>query len=469
MSRSESLDSPLDSLAARLRGALVRPGDPDWDTARAPWNLNVEQHPAAVAYPQDDDDLRLIIAAAKAAGLGITVQPRGHGANGDLAGCILIRPAAFDQVEISIDDRYARVGAGVLWGTLLPQLDGTGLIPLPGSSPDVSVVGYLLSGGHSWFSRWKGLAANSIRAIEFVTADGESRRLRADDTVAGEDADLLWALRGGGGLFGIVTAVEIDLYPAPALFGGKITFPGEAAEVVFEEVRSVLADAPDELSIFMGMLNAPDAPFVPEAMRGKTFATVDVVFVGEPDAGAALIAPILQAAPALIDGTRPLPIGQLGEVAAEPEAPLPALDWCATITDLDKDGMDRLIGAFRAATPAGLTMLQLRPLGGAVAEIGADAHGVVGHLEAEFLAFAVAILAAPGMHLERRSVFGPMDDALAGRTEVRTVPSMLTGGFDLTNAYSPQTLRRLTRIKHKADPDHLIRSNRPLAAMGGSA
>jgi hypothetical protein len=469
MSRSESLRSHLDELATNLRGELVRPGDRRWDAARTPWNLTVDQHPTAVAYPVDDDDLRRILDTARSAGLGVTVQPRGHGASGDLADCILVRPSAFDEIEVFPEEQYVRVGAGVLWGTLLPHLDGTGLVPLPGTSPDVSVVGYLLSGGHSWFSRWKGLAANSIRAVEFVDADGASRRLSAADASAGADADLLWALRGGGGLFGIVTALEVDLYPAPSLFGGKLMFPGSAAEDVFEQVRRVLDDAPNELSIFMGMVNMPNAPFVPEALRGQTVASADVVFVGDAAEGSALIQPIREVAPVLLDQTRPFMISQLGEVAAEPDAPMPALDWCATITELGEDGLRAIVEAFREASPAGLSMIQLRPLGGAVAHLDADAHAVVGHLEADYLAFAVAILPGPGQQLDREAVFGPLDRALEGRTEVRAVPSMLPSGSDLASAYPPQILRRLTQIKLTSDPDNVVRSNRPLASVGSEA
>lgn len=468
MSSPERLEIPLQTLAASLRGALVRPHDPEWDRARTPWNLTVDQQPAAVVFPQDDDDLRLILDTARTQGLGVTVQPRGHGASGDLSDCILIRPQAFDEVEIFEDDRYARVGAGVLWGTLLAKLDGTGLVALPGSSPDVSVAGYLLSGGHSWFSRWKGLAANSIRAIEFVNAAGVSRRLRADDTVVGDDADLLWALRGAGGLFGIVTTLEIDLYPAPSLFGGKLTFPGDAAETVFAHARKVIDAAPDELSMFLGMINMPDLPMVPELMRGQIFATIDVVFVGDPADGAAFLKPILDSTPVLLNQTRPFTISQLGEVAAEPEDPIPLVDWSATISEIDQDGLDALVAAFRAATPAGLTMLQLRRLGGAVAEMGADAHGVVGHLDAEYLAFAVAIPLHPDRPFDAQAVFGPLDAVLDGNREKRTVPSMLPHGVGLSGAYPPETISRLARIKRAVDPDNILRSNRPLvdAAVG---
>ncbi|MCU1443933.1 MAG: FAD-linked oxidase [Cryobacterium sp.] len=462
MFSSPSPGSVLEALAADLNGTLLQPDDPEWDTARSPWNLTVDQRPAAVAFPRDENDIRLILSAARAEGLGVTVQPRGHGANGDLSDCILVRPKAFDVVEINVDDRVARIGAGVLWGNVLPQLEGTGLVPLAGTNPDVSVAGYLLSGGHSWFSRWKGLAANSIRAVELVDADGRSRRLSSEDALAGADADLLWALRGGGGLFGIVTALEIDLYPAPGLYGGKLLFPGEAAEEVFEQVRNTLAGAPDELSIFLGMINMPDSPFAPEPLRGRTFTTADVVFVGDAAEGASLLQPILDSAPAVLDQTRAFTIGQLGDVAAEPQDPSPAIDWAATISELDRPGLDSLAAAFREASPAGLTLVQLRPLGGAIAQLGADAHGVVGYIESEYLAFAAAIRMGPDHILDPDRVFGALQDVVEGRTEHRTVPSMLPSGADLRKAYPADTLRRLEQIKRAVDPDNILRSNRPL-------
>jgi FAD/FMN-containing dehydrogenase len=457
MSFTSHHESAFEELAELLDGALVRPGDATWDEARSPWNLAVAQEPAAVITPTHVEDIGHILRAAHATGLDVSVQPRGHGANGDLAGCILLRPSAFDEITVHVAERYARVGAGVLWGTFLLALEGTGLIALAGTNPDISVTGYLLSGGHSWFSRWKGLAAHSIRAVELVDGSGTVRRVTAES-----DPDLLWALRGGGGLFGVVTALEIDLFEAPELFGGKILFPGATAEVAFQLVAEIMATAPDELTILAGLITMPDAPFIPEPLRGQTFASADVVFVGSAEAGAALLAPLVSAVSPVADLTRPFTIGQLGEVADEPTAPSAALDWAATLTDASGSALADIVAGFRAASPAGLTLLSLRPLGGAIASADRDASGVVGHLDAAYLLFAAAIVEDPTRVLDPDALFGPLEAAVANRTVQLTVPTLLTHGQGLADAYGEADLARLAEIKRRVDPHDIIRSNRPL-------
>lgn len=454
---ADSAADALDKLASAVTGTLILPDDPEWDAERLPWNRAVDQRPVAVAIPQNVDDLNLILATALSGGFEVAVQPRGHGANDPLTGCILVRMSAFDEISIDADARLARIGAGVSWGSVLPLLDGTGLIPLSGTNPDVTVAGYLLSGGHSWFSRWKGLAAHSIRAVELVDASGVFRRVTAES-----DPDLLWALRGGCGLFGIVTTIEIDLFEAPELYGGKIIFPGAAAEAVFSSVDTLMRVAPDELSIFFGMINMPDVEFVPEPLRGGTFTTVDVVYAGNPIDGAALLVPVVASAPVLMDTTRPFSIGSIGEVAAEPTEPSVTHDWSTAITDFDRDSFAAFAAAFREASAHGLTLAQLRPLGGAQSDPARDDIGVVGHVDSRYLAFAAAISPWPGAPLDPTQIFGPLDDATESITSPRSVPSLLSSGQNLADAYSPETLERLSLISIAVDPERLLHSNRQL-------
>ena len=461
MHHTIEMDPQLRTLAATLDGRLVLPDDADWDEARSPWNRAIEQSPAAVAIPAGADDLRRIIAAARVGGYEIAVQPNGHGANSDLRNCILVRTSSFDEVTINVDERLARIGSGVKWGAVLPRLEGTGLIALAGTNPDVTPAGYLLSGGHSWFSRWKGLAAHSIRAVELVDARGRQRRVTADSTAEG-DAELIWALRGAAGMLGIVTTIEIDLYPAPALFGGKIAFPIEAAAILFEQFAAIMATAPDELTIFAGLINMPDLEMVPEPMRGHSFATMDVVFVGDADTARTLLAPLLAAAPVIADMTTPFEIGHLGEVSDEPGDPLPFLDWTAAVTELGEDGFGPLIEAFTATSPAGISMLELRPLGGALSDPTPDATGIVGHLDSQYLIYAGAILLDPNRRIDRGSVFGPFEDAVREFAVPRTSPTFLVPGQDLSAAFPPESLERLGKIKFAVDPDSLFRSNRRL-------
>jgi len=452
----------LADLDAQLEGTLLLPGDPGWDDARAPWNLSVHQHPRAIARPRSVRDIRRLIIAARETGVGLTVQPRGHGASGELTDTILVRTTAFDEVTVNVVGRFARVGAGVSWGALLHRLDGTGLLALAGSNPDVSVVGYMLSGGHSWFSRWKGLAAHSVRAVEMVDAQGVLRRVTQES-----DPELLWALRGAGGLFGVVTAVEIDLFAAPELYGGKVLYPAESAEVVFGAALDILLDAPPELSLVLGLINMPDVEAVPELLRGRSFTQVDAVFVGSEADGQGLLAPLRTIAPVIADLTRPFSIGQLGDVSAEPQEPSATLDWSRSVTELDSATLAQLVGAFRTGSYAGLTLLQIRPLGGVLVDAGVGSDGVAGHLDARFLLFAAAIL-PPGAPVpaagERHLLFQPLDDTLAAVGSPRTVPSFLASGEDLSLAFAPGDLERLGRIKTQVDPENLFRSNRALPA-----
>ncbi|WP_166791645.1 FAD-binding oxidoreductase [Cryobacterium frigoriphilum] len=459
MSNSTRLQPALDYLAADLHGSLVRPGDPDWDTARRPWNRSVDQHPLAVATPRDVHDVTRILAAARAGGFGVTVQPRGHGATNDCSDCILVRTSAFDEITIDNAHRVARVGSGISWGTLLARLEGTGLIALAGSSPDVSVTGYLLSGGHSWFSRWQGLAAHSIRAVELVDGRGDVCRVTPES-----NPELLWALRGGGGLFGVVTLLEIDLFEAPELFGGRLVFDAGSAEVVLTQVAAIMADAPNELSIFAGLINMPDIEMVPEPMRGNSFATVDVVFVGSAARGAELLAPLLTSVVPLMDQTRVFPISRLGEVSADPDEPVPALDWGATLTEVTPDTIGALVAGFRAASSAGLTMLQLRPLGGAIRPDarGNSPAGVVGSLSAEYIIFAAALLMDPSRQVDDH-VFDPLRAATAGTTVPRSPLSLLSSSFTIADAMAPEDIAHLAEIKRTVDPQGVMRSNVPLA------
>jgi hypothetical protein len=308
--------------------------------------------------------------------------------------------------------------------------------------------------GRRWFSRWQGLAAHSIRAVELV----DVCRVTAES-----NPELLWALRGGGGLFGVVTALEIDLFEAPELFGGRIVFHAEGADTVLEQVATIMADAPNELSIFAGLINMPDAPMVPAPMRGRSFATVDVVFVGDAERGAELLAPLVTAVVPIMDQTRMFPISRLGEVSADPDEPMPALDWGVILLEFTPETIGELVAAFHAASPAGLSMLQLRPLGGAIRPDarGNSPAGVVGGLTAECLVFAAALLMDPS-HSVDDHVFDPLRAATAGKTVPRSPLSLLSNSRTVADAVSPADIVRLAKIKRTVDPDGVMRSNVPL-------
>jgi FAD/FMN-containing dehydrogenase len=256
-----------DELRGRLQGEYVTPRDSNWDEARLAWNLAVDQRPAAVAVPETAEDIVEIVRFARANGLRVAGQSTGHNAAPLAAGLehtVLVKTHRMRAVEVDVDARIARAEAGALWMDVTGAATPHGLAALAGSSPDVGVAGYSLGGGISWMARRYGLATNSVVAIELVNHEGELVRADAD-----QNADLFWALRGGGGSFGIVTAIEMALYPVKELYAGWLIFPMERAGEVLNAWREWVDTVPDEVTSIGRLLQVPPLPDIPEPLRGR--------------------------------------------------------------------------------------------------------------------------------------------------------------------------------------------------------
>lgn len=446
--------APLERLRTELRGELLLPGDAGYDAARTPWNLSIEQRPAAVAEPADVDDVRAIVRAAREAGLGVTTQPNGHGASDDLDSVVLVRPRRLDELHVDVEARVLRVGAGVNWGRALAALEGTGLIGLAGSNPEVNVVGLAIAGGQSMFSRRYGLTARSIIAVELVDAAGDVRRVTDAD-----DGELLWALRGGGGLFGVITAIELALHPGDALYGGGLVFPVEAAAPVLAAAYALANDEP-ELGLDIGMMRFPDLPVMPPHLRGRIVATVGLVHVGDEATGRVFADRLLAVAEPIANSLTTFTIGQLAAVAAEPVDPMPMADYGAAIGPLDETFAGDFVDAFLRGAEHGLTRCSIRAMGGAIAEeLGAELSAI-GAVHTPGLLSSGALLLDPTV--DGAAALAPLRELAAKYPAEGMVPSFLGMQTSLADAYGPAVLDRLAAVKHRVDPDGLIRSNRPL-------
>src|SRR6185437_15936929 len=256
----------FERLSTSLDGELVLPTDPSWDEARTAWNLAVDQRPAAVVLAESTADVAETIRAARSAGLSVAPQGTGHGATplGDLSDTILLRTSRMRGVSVDPKRRTARVEAGVLWQEVTDAAAEHGLAALAGSSHDVGVVGYTLGGGISWLARKYGLSSNAVLAAEIVDAEGNQRRLDYEN-----DPDLFWAIRGGGGAFAVVTALEIRLFPIAEIYAGTLFFPIDGAREVLSAWLELTDRAPDELMSVGRLMRFPDLPMVPEPVRGK--------------------------------------------------------------------------------------------------------------------------------------------------------------------------------------------------------
>ena len=219
----------LENLRTLCGGAVALPGDEGYDSARSGFNLGLDQRPAAVAYPADPAEVAALVRCARAAGLRIAPQSTGHNAGplGDLRDTLLIKTSGLQGVEIDPVRRIARAGAGALWEDVVDAAAPHGLYPLHGSAPTVGVVGYSLGGGMGWLARSHGLQTNSVTAIELMTGEGELVRTDRE-----HDPELFWALRGGGGNFGVVTAIEFRVYPVREAYAGMLIWDWTHADRV---------------------------------------------------------------------------------------------------------------------------------------------------------------------------------------------------------------------------------------------
>lgn len=443
------------TLRDAVKGAVVLPGDATWEQERLAWHLTNDQHPAAVVHVTGVDDVVAAVNFAKQHGLSVTAQARGHGATAALQGAILLRTLGLTAIEVDEQARIARVEPGVRWGELNEVLAPTGLTGLPGSSGDTSVVGYTLGGGLSWFGRKYGQAANHVHAVELVTADGEPVRVTAES-----DPELFWAVRGGGGDFGIVTALELRLFAEPQIYGGRMTFAAEHAREVFRSFVAVTKSAPEDLTLWAWLMNMPDAPMIPEPMRGRWLVMIDAVYLGSSSAADALLAPIRAAAPLLSDTVGTVPLNQLDGVANEPVDPVPGLLQGTLLSGFDESAVDALIAAANPGQPSPVAVFEVRHLGGAFAR-PQPTDGAAGALAEPYLLFFGGFLPSPAFTPILEAAMGEITEAMATWDTQRTHLNM-SSNKPVEVLFPTDVLSSLRAIKHRRDPNGVIRSNHPV-------
>jgi hypothetical protein len=342
----------VEALRSRLFGDVYGPDDEGWDEARRAWNLAVDQRPAAVALPITDADVVEVVNFAREQGLRVAPQTTGHGASAitTLENTILLSTRRMRGVRIDPKAQRARVRAGAIWQDVTAPASAYGLAPLAGSAHDVGVVGYTLGGGLSWLAREHGFACDSVTAIELVTADGAF--IRTDEH---NDPELFAALKGGGGNFGVVTAIEFKLYPVEQLAGGALLWPAERAEEIFNAWREWAATVPNQVTSLCRLLNVPPLPDVPEPLRGRSFVAVEAAILGDDS----ILAPLRALAPE-IDMVGPIPPAALIEIHNDPKHPMPGLADHRVLADAGPEAIAALV---QAAGPE-LVAVELRHLGG---------------------------------------------------------------------------------------------------------
>lgn len=446
----------LAPLRSGISGRVSTPSDSDWDADRTPWAVNVDQRPALVVRPRDTHDVVTAVRFAAAHGLQIAAQGTGHNAAplGDLAGTMLVRTDLMRAVTIDPAAKSARVDAGALWEDVTVPAAEHGLAALAGSSSDVGVVGYTLGGGVSWLARSHGLAANSVTAIELVTADGELRRV--DDA---NDPELFWALRGGGGGFGVVTAMEFRLYPITTVHAGALFWPVDRAAEVMRAWREWTDELPASVMSVVRVLNFPPFPEVPEPMRGRSFAIVEAVFQDAAPVADAFLADLRRLDPE-IDTFAQMPMPALSQLHMDPPGPTPCVGDGALLREVTPATLDAVLSVLSTPDGGALASTEIRHLGGAL-EPGRSEGGVVADLDGAFILYTVGMAPTPDHGRRLAEVVDALLGALAPWRSDTDYLNFTERPVDARRFFGAD-VDRLVHVTRRVDPHGRMRSNHPV-------
>ena len=437
---------------------VVTAGDPGWDEARRAWDLATDQRPAAVAVPATARDVVAAVGLARTRGLRIAAQGTGHGAAalGGLDQTLLVRTSGMRKIRIDPVAMTAQVQAGATWQEVVEDAAAQGLAALAACSPDVGVVGYTLGGGIGWLGRSYGLSANNAEAFEVVTADG--RLVRAD--VASEP-DLYWALRGGGGSFGVVTAAELRLYRMTEVYAGLMLWPADAAAEVLPAWQELTSgDLPDEFATAVRLMTFPVMPGIPTVLHGQSAVIVYVVHLGLPGEADALLAPLRALRPDK-DTVRTIPVTALGRMHLDPEGPAPYRVEGLLLDSLTGPAVDQILAAAQPGPGGPLVMVEVLHLGGELGRVRPHS-GALAAVEAPFLLVAGGLTATPEQAAAVAAGVRDVQAAVSGWVAPRQYLNLARTAGDPARFWSPDAYRRLRRIKAAVDPADLIRGNHPV-------
>ena len=298
------MDSFLTGLAKDFHGTLIDPAHAGYDAARAVWNGAIDRRPSAVARVDSAGDVATVLRHARAAGRRVCVRGGGHSAPGHscIDDAVVIDLGALRDVAVNAHRATARVGGGALWSDVDRATAAHGLATTGGLISHTGVGGLTLGGGIGWLMRKHGLAVDNLVGAEVVLADGRTVRASSD-----ENPDLFWALRGGGGNFGVVTQFDFRLHPVRDVLAGMVMHPAARAVEMLRFFREQTALAPDELTALFAFLLAPPAPFIPPAFHGAPMAAIVLCWCGDPARGAEVLAPLRAFGPPVVDAIGEMP------------------------------------------------------------------------------------------------------------------------------------------------------------------
>ncbi|MEV6416342.1 FAD-binding oxidoreductase [Kribbella sp. NPDC051718] len=436
----------------KLTGKHWTADTPGYDEERLGFQRRTPHQPAHIVGATTSEDVQRAVRYAAEHGLEIAVKASGHGHGAPLdGGGLLITTTRLNHVTVDPPTRTAWIQAGATWQQVIDATAPHGLAPLSGSFPGVTAVPYTLGGGLGLMARRYGFAADNVRRIEVITADGELHK-------AEEDPDLFWALRGGGGNFGVVTAMEIDLFPVPTLHGGSLYYDLATTPIVLKAWREWTQTVPDSVTSAVAVLPFPNLQQIPANLRGKYIAQIQLSIIPDGLDAPAVVSNLRDAlGEPLVDTVGELPFAESGKIFDEPGRPDAFSSRNALLSDLDPEALATIPELAGPSAPV-MCVVGIRHLGGALSHKPA-VENAVGHRDAQY---SLTVL-SPGeddLRALHDSILAPWAKDVVGRSLNFSMGPLTTG--ETQAAFEPADYERLKWLRGVYDPSGILRANHPI-------
>ena len=458
-------DATIGRLRSGIGGEVVTPESPDYEDARHVWNGMIERHPALIVRCSSAQDVAAGLGFAREHGLVVSVRGGSHSTPGysTCDGGVVIDLSSMKKVDVDPKAKTARVQGGAVWGDVDGATQEHGLAVTGGRVSTTGVAGLTLGSGSGWLERPYGVTCESLIGAEVVTADGNVVRASED-----ENPDLLWALRGGGGNFGVVTEFEFRLHPVgPIVMGGMLAFPRAQAREVIRAYRDFIAQAPPQVCGGLSLITAPPEDFVPEEARGKPAVGIVYLYVGPPEEGEAALRPLRESLPApVLEMVQPMPYVAVQQMldAGNPFGIREyfKIDWLETLSD---EAIDVVIEQAESM-PAPFAEIILAPMGGAVGSSDPGTRALnIPH--AQWAYFCLTMWMDPQEDDANIAFTRGFADAMRefgiGTAAFPNFIETGDGGGRLRASYGAEKYERLVELKNKWDPENVFCLNQNIA------
>lgn len=449
-------------------GNLLRPGNEEYARLCSGWNTRVVHRPEFAVAAQSPEQVQDAVRFAADRGLPIRVQSTGHGVLAASNRGVIIDTSGIGGVHIDPSRQIAEIGAGVRWQELLDIAQEHDLAGLAGSASPVGVVGYALGGGAGWLARRYGLCSDMIDAAEVVTVDGNRRWVSTD-----AEPDLLWALKGGGGNFGVVTTLRLRLVSQPMVYAGAIYWPIGKARELLTAYRDWVATSPPEMGSAVAFIQYPAIAPVPEPVKGVAVVALRICHPGSAEDAKRAVSPFHKITGSILDTTRMMPFREIGNVTMDSPLHLPRIGYSESLREISDRVIDELPKALLPGSPFLAMELRNGASGGVARAV--TGHEGLGYWSSPFLFFGMSVTPDAAKEHAALEMAHRLDAVFArDRTGINAFTFLLpdhtpvdtSGKARVATSFQPAHYARLAVLKNRYDPGGLLGGDRAIVASG---